>query len=165
MCKVTESQIAADGQVAGNALDQIANAAKAEDPILATNLEAAASTLETATANCHTGTPLTDVETAETAVLAILNVIPETAPYSTFVAIAFTALEALIANMATQSTQTGDELPDAVTLRKAMLALPESHWHGMVHIHRWPGEGPRTALSRRWNDQVEKQPDLGFKKL
>ena len=165
MCKINDAQIQADASAVATAITTIAIALATTDPGLADGLATAAKTLVAATANFKTGDAVDDINTAALAIEALLNAIPETAPYATFVGIAVAALDVLISNLSTQSVQTGDSVPDAVAVLKNISTLPENHFRGMVQIHRRWCEGPRSALIRTWNDQVEKQPGLGFPKL
>jgi hypothetical protein len=165
MCKAIDKQIAADGKAISSAILSISTALSTTSPEIAATLAEAASTLVAATSNFKTGDLTDDINTAATAIESILSVIPVTAPYASFVAIAVAALDVLIANLGTQTDQSGDELPDAVKVMRHIDTLPENHWRGLIRIKRWPGEGPRTALVRKWNDQVDKQPQLNFSRL
>jgi hypothetical protein len=171
MCKVTPSQIAADGNAVAQACNSIAAILEATNPTLAADLRTAATALQAATANWKTGDPTDDINTAGIAVEAVLAAIPMTAPYAAFVAIAVAALDVILANTATQAAQEALP-PSSQPVAKALLikdhvetALPDNPYRGMVHIHRMPWEGPRTALVNAWNKEVEKVPEVGIPKL
>jgi len=165
MCKVTDAQIVADDTAVATAVTSIADAVEATNPTLAADLTAAAHALAVATTNWKTGTPVTDINTAAAAIQAILGEIPLTAPYADFVAIAVAAIDILIGNLSTQSTQSVSAVANALAAQAHIETLPENPWRGLVKIKRHVFEGPRAALIRTWNDQTEKQPQLGFARL
>lgn len=164
MCKVTQTQIAADGQAVANAILSIANS-PAIPATIAADLKTAAAALVAATSNWQTGTPVQDINTAAAAIEAILGAIPVTAPYASFVAIAVAALDILIGNLSTQTSQGPSPVANAKMVIEHTQALPENQYRGAVRINRHAFEGPRTALVRTWNDQVDAQPELGIAKI
>jgi hypothetical protein len=165
MCKITDKAIQADGAAVASAVNSIVLALAATNPTLATELTKAADTLVAATSGFTTGSVTTDINTAATAIEAILAAIPVTVPYAAFVAIAVTALDILIANIQTQPTQTNDTVDNAVVLKAHIATLPANPFRGQVSIHRHFAEGPRSALVRTWNDEVDVNPQPGFSKL
>lgn len=104
MCKVTPTQIAADGQAVATAINSIA-AQPTINPTVAADLKTASATLVAATSNWKTGDPVDDINTAAAAIEAVMADIPTTAPYASFVAIAVAALDILMANLSTQPAQ------------------------------------------------------------
>lgn len=165
MCKISPTQIAADGVIIGKALTQLATAVQPVNPTLAADLNTASAALVAATANWTTGTPLTDIVTAANAILAVLSVIPATAPYAVFVGIAVDALELLIANASTQSVQVGDTIKDALKVRSALLEATPNPWTGAYTIKRHFLESYPNAIRRSWNTEVDDQKLPEFSKL
>lgn len=166
MCKISASQIAADGQAVGSALLNIAALLKTTDPTLSANLTSAANALIQVTSTWTEGSDIAILEDAENAVIVVLNLIPLTSPYAAFVAIAFTALNLLIANTQTQDQQTGDMLHDAhLLLAKAAQINTDSPWFGKAQIkHQWM-RTPRKDFEAAWNGAVTAQPTLGVLKI
>lgn len=165
MCKITASAIQSDAAAVAKAIQSIANAVQATDPSLATQLNAAAAALVAATSNWTTGSAVADINDAAQAIEALLAAIPFTAPYAAFVGIAVAALDILIGNLSTQSTQTSSTIANAKAVLAHIDTLPANQWRGKAQIHRHVFEGPRSAFIGTWNDEVEKQPTLGFPKL
>jgi hypothetical protein len=164
MCKVTATQIAADGKAVGAALQSIANAVEATNPALSTDLTAAASTLVTATANWKTGTPVDDINTAANAVEVILAAIPQTAPYAVFVGIAVAALDILISNLSTQPAQaTGNFIANARTVAAHVDTLPANPWRGQAVIQHHGDL--RKGFEATWNTAADANPALGFSSI
>src|SRR5277367_1101839 len=105
MCKITESQVVADGAAVGQALNNLAAALEVTDPTVATALKTAGGDIIAATQSWTTGSTLAVITDAENAAIVVLNSIPVTSAFAPLVAIAFAALNLLIANATTQSTQ------------------------------------------------------------
>lgn len=164
MCKINAQTIASDGQAVATAIIAIAKAVETTSPTLATELTTAATTLVAATSNWQTGSPVEDINTAASAIEAILGAIPLTAPYASFVAIAVAALDILIGNLKTQPTQTANVVANALAIQAHVDTLPENQYRGLVSI-RPSIFGVRHGIVRKWNSQVEAQPELGFPKL
>jgi hypothetical protein len=165
MCHVTATQIQQDAAAVAKAVNSIATAVATTDPTLSAQLAAAAAALVAATSNWTEGSAVADINDAAQAVEALLGAIPETAPYAAFVAIAVAALDILIANLSTQPAQTTNTLANAKVVLAHVEAMPPNPYRGKAQIHRHMFEGPRTALIKTWNGQVDKQPELGFAKL
>ena len=159
MCKVTATQIAADGQAVSTAILSIANAPEV-DPTVAADLKTAATLLLNATSNWKTGDPLDDINTAATDIEAVLDVIPQTAPYAPFVAITVAALDILISNLSTQPAQSGSFIADAKMVANHVDTLPTNHWRGVAKISHHGDL--RKGFEKAWNDAVEANPTLGF---
>jgi hypothetical protein len=152
MCKITAATLAADGQVVGQALENLATAIQPTDPTVATSLNTAGVAVIDATANWHTGSTLADVEDAEQAAIVVLNSIPLTSPWAALAAIAFTAINLLIANSQTQTTQTGNVVTDAhALLVKANTLNTDSPWFGKAQIHHDILRSPRKDIEAAWN--------------
>jgi len=166
MCKISSSQIAADGQAVGQALDQLSKVLAQTEPELTEKLETASKDLIEATANWKTGAATAELEDAEIAAILVLNAIPVTTPYASFVAIAFTALNLLLANSQTQATQTGNSIADVHTLLShAKLLSQNSPWYNKAHIkHQW-FHTPQQDFKAAWNHEVEIDTSLGMHAL
>lgn len=165
MCKISPSQIAADGMAVNEALDAIANVEEATNPVLANELKAAGTALVTATANWKSGDSTADIEAAASAAETILDAIPETSQYATYIALAVTALDILLGVIGTQDKLTANLVKDSKLVVNHINNLPPNHWRGLVKIKRFPGEAPKTALVRAWDGQNKKQPELGMPTL
>lgn len=164
MCKLSAATVAADGQVLGNTIDQIANAVKVTDPNLATTLETAATGIEEATANWQEGSATAALEDAEGAVDAALALIPLTAPYAALVAIAFDGLNLLLANTSTQPAQTAAKgtIGKALVVARAAAANPNP-WNGKADIEHTGNL--RNDYKASWNSAVDAliPPNPAFK--
>lgn len=168
MCKITAAQIQADGQTVGDAILQIANAVKAEDPTLAGELTTAADGLIAATANWQEGSATAILEDAENAVVVALNLIPLTSPYAPLIAIAFAALNLLIANTQTQAQQaaaTSSEQKISIVAHAAASNPTGSQWFGKADVKHQFLRPLRKDFESAWNGAVESHPELGCKKI
>jgi hypothetical protein len=152
MCKVTASQIQADGKVIGTAIDELAAALTTTNPGLATELTAAGNALIAATANWKEGDAQAILTDAENAVIVVLNLIPQTSAFAPLVAIVFTALDLLIANSHTQAAQTANAVANAhMMLTQAATQNTDSPWKGKAEInHHWMNP-PRKDFEDAWN--------------
>jgi Flp pilus assembly protein TadG len=152
MCKVTASQIQADGKVIGTAIDSLAVAIQVTDPTLAANLTTAGNALIAVTSNWKTGDSQAILTDAEQAVIVVLNLIPVTSLYAPLVAIVFTALNLLIANSQTQPAQTGSMMADAhALLTKEATLNTNSPWFGKAVIKHHFLNPPRKDFESAWN--------------
>jgi hypothetical protein len=152
MCKISATQIQADGAAVGQALENLAAAIQATDPAIAADLKAAGVALIAATANWTEGSATAILEDAEQAVIVALNVIPLTSPFAPLVAIAFAAVNILIANTQTQAQQTGNMVTDAhMLLEKAKTLNTTSQWFGKAVIKHHPFNPPRKDFESAFN--------------
>ena len=166
MCKLNAATVAADGQVLGNTLEQIATAVKPTNPTLATQLDTAAQGIISATANWKEGDPTAILEDAEQVVDTALALIPLTAPYAVLVAIAFDGLNLLIANASTQAAQatTTSSLGKAMLVGRAAAANPNP-WNGKADIEHTGNL--RKDYQTAWNNAVKalNPPNPAFKTI
>jgi hypothetical protein len=163
MCTITDSEIKAAGQTIGKALNSIAALEQATNPTLAADLTTAANALVTVTSNWTSGSSKALFDDAANAVEAVLAAIPMTAAYAPFVAIAVAALDLLISNIGTPPA------PLTVDAVKATLArieaLPPNPYRGMAQIVHHHGKSLLDDFVAAWDAEVDKQPELGIKKL
>ena len=166
MCKITAAQIQADGKVVGDAVLQIAKLVQATDPPLAAQLTSAANALISVTSTWQEGDAVAILQDAEQAVIVVLNLIPVTAPYASFVAIAFAGLSLLIANSAVQPQLTGKASKDTLLLlHTEETTNTSSPWHDKATIeHHWMNP-PRKDFESAWNGEVDAQPTVGIAKI
>ena len=164
MCKITATQIAADGAAVGTAMKNIA--ALIVDAAVAGKLTAAADALIKVTGNWTTGSAVADLEDAENAAIAVLNLIPVTTPYAPFVAIAFAALNLLLANSQTQTTQTSNAIANAHRLLKHEETInTDSPWFHKAEIEHHFMHSPQQDFVAAWNKAEEANTGLGIKRL
>ena len=155
MCKISASQIAADGKAVGDAVLQIAALVQATDPTLAADLTSAANALISVTATWQSGGATAILIDAENGVIAVLNLIPLTAPFAAFVAIAFAALNLLIANTTVQPQLTANYMHDTkLVLGEAETLGSTSPWYGKAKIQHHFLHSPRQDFEQAWNDEV-----------
>lgn len=158
MCKVTASQIQADGKVIGTAIDNLASALQATDPSLATALTAAGNDLIAATANWQEGSSQAILQDAENAVIVVLNTIPTTSPFAPLVAIVFTAINLLVANSSApvQAAATTGTIASAHALLTVEAQTNvDSPWHGKASIQHHFLNPPRKDFESAWNSAAE----------
>jgi hypothetical protein len=163
MCTITDSEIKADGQTIGTALESIAALEQATNPTLAANLVTAANTLIEVTSTWTSGSSVALFNDAANAVEAVLADIPQTAAYAPFVAIAVAALDILIANIGQPPAPVS-----VVSVRATMDridALPPNPWRGKAEIIHYHGKSLLDDFVSAWDAEVDKQPKLGIRKI
>jgi hypothetical protein len=156
MCKLTAAQVAADGQIVGNALDNLAEALPAGESTIATDLETAGKAIEAATSNWQEGSPTADLEDAEGVVITALDLFPLTSPFASAVAVVFAGVNLLMANTKTQAeqqaTQIGGIAAAHALLSHAQASNTQSQWHGVAKIQHHRGNDPRADLAQAFNE-------------
>lgn len=156
MCHVIASQIQADGQVIGTALDNLAAAIKSTDATLADDLISAGAALVSATSNWKDGDAQAILTDAENVVVVALNAIPVTSPFAVLAGIVFAAVNLLIANSKTQAAQTGNVMADAHVLLSAEKTLnTDSPWAGKAVIKHHFLNPPRKDFESAWNEAAK----------
>lgn len=151
-CTITSSELRADGTVVVTALNSLAAVVSVNDAATAAKITEASQVIEAAVNSSSTGTSLEQALSAGAASAeVILSSIPQTAQYSTLVAIAVAALETLISSIPVTS------LRSVTNKNSAQVGEYSRIGAGLIH-HRF-ARSDTGDFKASWNSEAKR---LGY---
>lgn len=144
-CKVSDSQIRADGAAIAQAVQSIANLEQQQgNTALAQQLSAAAQALQAATSNYSSGSTLAIINSSAGALEVALAAIPATAAYAPLVPIAIGAIDILVADL-------GGTVQTKPTANPRLMQLK---MQAATSVHHRMMRSPEGDFKSAWNDTV-----------